>query len=268
MNREFSNMYDVNTHLPEIYDQVMTENHDVKFLIEILENMESTRMLEPFCGNGRILIPLVEKGYNVTGIDIAKAMLNHLRKKIEELDNNLKGNVELIEANVLEVEWPKEFDFIILGGNCLYELATPEDQKKVIEKAYNSLKLGGLVFIDNDNMEGLLDESWCNIGVEEKVFPSGQCSHGVKMQGFAKTIWVDREKRLWRAQRRIEIEFPDGTKDKKTWVQQKHPVSAEEIEEWLNNCGFEVLEIYAGTEEKKKFTKGSKRATFLAKKVK
>ncbi len=260
-------MYDINEHLPEIYDQLETRSDDVDFLCELLKKMKSPRILEPFCGNGRILFPLIKKGYQVTGIDLSSEMLDHLRNKIKRYEDSLLDNVQLINADVLKTDWPNQFDLVVLGGNCMYELATLDEQQIVIEKAFHALKTGGLVFIDNDNMEGLLDESWCKIGVEEKIFPSGECPHGVKMQGYCKPIWVDRENRLWKAQRRIEVEYPDGKKDEISYVQQKHPVSASEIKKWLEDTGLEILAVYAGTKNKKKFTEGAKRATFLAGKI-
>ena len=45
----------------------------------------------------------------------------------------------------------------------------------------------------------------------------------------------------------------DGKKEEKTYIQQKHPVSAEEIKGWLNEFGFEILEMYSGLKQKEKF---------------
>ena len=41
-------------------------------------------ILEPMCGTGRFLIPLLEKGYAVTGFDSSSHMLNVCRKKCEQ----------------------------------------------------------------------------------------------------------------------------------------------------------------------------------------
>ena len=267
MGNEFSNIYDMDKHIPEIYDQLENGKNDIDFLLNKLKKMNSPKILEPFCGTGRLLLPLAKNGYKITGIDISRAMLEHLKTKINRLDKSIQNNIELIQDDVLNINWPKAFDLIILGCNCLYELPTSQTQKTVIEKAFNSLNPGGLLFIDNDNMEGLLDKSWCDIGVKKKIFPSGICSHGVKIQGFAKAIWVDRKKRLWKAKRRIEVIYPNGKKEEKTYIQQKHPVSAEEIKGWLNEFGFEILEMYSGLKQKEKFKKGSKRVTFLARKT-
>ncbi len=52
-------------------------------------------ILEPMCGTGRFLIPLVEKGHQVTGFDSSSNMLNQCRKKCKE--RGLSPN--LIEAS-------------------------------------------------------------------------------------------------------------------------------------------------------------------------
>ena len=40
-------------------------------------------ILEPMCGTGRFLLPLLEKGYSVTGFDYSPDMLEICRKKCE-----------------------------------------------------------------------------------------------------------------------------------------------------------------------------------------
>jgi len=265
VQQESANVYDL-PHVAEVYDQYETANHDVEFLLELARSMDRPRILEPFCGTGRILIPLVEAGYEVVGMDIAAGMLQHLRAKLAVLDPSVQERARLIQADVLTAEWPTEFDLVILGGNCLYELAAPEEQQQVIGKAYAALKRGGLLFVDNDNMEGLLPASWCDIGVEKESFPTGECPHGVKIRGYTQTLWVDRQRRLWKARRRIELIYPDGETEELSWVQQKHPVSADEVQAWLEAYGFQIVGVYAGTGERKGFTPGAKRATFLARK--
>ena len=41
-------------------------------------------ILEPMCGTGRFLIPLLEHGYAVTGFDYSPYMLDVCRRKCEE----------------------------------------------------------------------------------------------------------------------------------------------------------------------------------------
>jgi hypothetical protein len=52
-----TNMYDVDAHVAEIYDQVDTQTGDIALLRGFLGPARGLRILEPFCGTGRILIP-------------------------------------------------------------------------------------------------------------------------------------------------------------------------------------------------------------------
>lgn len=225
--------YEMNPHIPEIYDQEEIQTHDVLFYLELMKTMKVSKILEPFCGTGRILIPLAEAGYSIVGMDKSTSMLERLKTKLNNSKKfiNLNNQITIHQLDVVKEEWPIDFDVVILGGNCMYELATPEEQQELIGLAHHSLRPGGYIFVDNDNIEGLLSDDWCHIGVEEAAFPTGICSHGVKIKGYTTPIWVEREKRLWRADRRIEIEYPDGEKEEVKWSVQNHPVSFMEVKQ-------------------------------------
>ncbi len=79
------NPYDVESHLPEIYDQEETQTHDLKSIMKLLQNTNCGTILEPFCGTGRIMLPLAEEGYEIVGIDSSAGMLRRLREKLHEL---------------------------------------------------------------------------------------------------------------------------------------------------------------------------------------
>ncbi len=261
-------LYDINEHIIEIYDQVEDETYDIEFILDYIKDKKINRILEPFCGHGRILIPLAESGYEVCGMDLSNNMIISLKKKVNRLNKDIQEKVDIIQADILNNKWPKNFDLIILACNCLYELATPEQQAKIIQNAYDSLNEGGFIFIDNDNMEGKLDKSWSEIGKEKKIFPNGTCHHAIEFKGSYKTSYVDQAKKIWRAERKVEIIYPDGRKEVKRLNQRKHPVSADEVKQWLTENNFKIIEIYSDLEQNKEFFKGAKRATFIAKKEK
>lgn len=260
------NPYDVESHVPEIYDQEETQTHDVKFIMKLLQNTNCRTILEPFCGTGRILLPLAAEGYEVVGIDSSAGMLKRLREKLRRLPGSTQERIDIIKSDLTVSDWPKGFDAVLLAGNCLYELADVSEQQDVVRKAADSLKPQGFLFVDNDNMEGELAESWCRIGLEAESFPSGLCRDGTQLQGYTRTTWVDRERRIWRAQRRLEVIYPNGRKEERRWHVQNHPVSANEISNWLQANAMKILRIFGGTKDGKKFQKGSKRVTFWTQK--
>lgn len=142
MNNQPSNFkaYDVDIYITEIYDQFELQREDIAILREQIGDRKPLKILELFTGNGRILIPLAQDGHRIVGIDKSTTMLTSARNKIKTLPAKIQKNITLKQANVLTEEWPKGFDLVILGGNCLFELATPEEQETCIRKAQKSVK--------------------------------------------------------------------------------------------------------------------------------
>ncbi len=259
-------MYDVDPHIAELYDQTETTAADVDLIRALVGGRGPLRILEPFCGTGRILIPMALDGHALVGLDRARGMLDRARAKIGRLPEDAQRRVSLLEADVTRESWPRRppFDVVILGGNCLYELATPEEQAGCIRSAMASLKAGGYVYVDNDHMEGDLDEAWRRPGVR-RGFPSGTCADGTRVESTLETVWYDAPRRLIRLRRRTQVTLPDGRLIEKEYVQQKHPVSAAEVRAWLTTCGF-AIEREIGDRAGTPYGATSERAIFWARK--
>jgi SAM-dependent methyltransferase len=261
-----TNPYDIDAHIAEAYDLCVTETTDVELIRRLIGERKSLRILEPFTGTGRILLPLALDGHTVTGIDQAQAMIAQASKKVAGLPMDVQKRITLIEADVICSSWPSGFDLVILGGNCFYELATPEEQAQCIRLAASALKPGGHVYIDNDHMEGELDPTWQEIGVPEKLGIHGLCADGSRVESFMETIWFDAPQRLTRYRRWSEITAPGGEKLVREYVQQKHPVSMGEVRGWLEQCGF-TIEHLLGDRQGNPYKENPERAKFWAVKM-
>ena len=257
-------MYDAEPHIAEIYDQTETMTADVDLIRALVGGRGPLRILEPFCGTGRILIPLALDGHELVGLDRARGMLDRAQAKIGRLSEGVQRRIALLETDVTRAPWPPGFDLVILGGNCFYELATPEEQAGCIRSAAVSLKARGYVYVDNDHMEGDLDEAWRRPGVS-RGFPSGTCADGTLVESTMETVWYDAPRRLVQLRRSTRVTLPDGRLVEKGYVQQKHPVSTCEVRTWLATYGFAVDQLYgdrAGTP----YDATSERAIFWARK--
>ncbi|HEY98028.1 MAG TPA: class I SAM-dependent methyltransferase [Dehalococcoidia bacterium] len=259
--------YDIDYHITEIYDQIETQTEDISLIKDLIGVNRSLRILEPFCGNGWILVPLAQDGHEIVGIDKSAPMLESARDKIRKLPQNVRNNIILHQANVLTHEWPQDFDLVILGGNCLYELATPEEQEKCVSLARNTLKANGYLYLDNNHMEGDLNPEWRKSAILENTFPTGVCSDGTQVRVTTQTIWYDAENRLTRSRRTVEIITPNGNTLKKEWIEGCHAPSTFEMKAWLSKYGFNIENIW-GDRNKSPYTDDSPQAVFWAKLVK
>ncbi|MBN2258888.1 MAG: class I SAM-dependent methyltransferase [Anaerolineaceae bacterium] len=149
-----SNLYDLDRHIAEIYDGVENGQEDFNLICKLIDTQKNRSILELFCGTGRRLIPLAQEGHNLCGKDQSTAMLDQASSKAAQLGDSVRDRIRLIHADVLTREWPPGFDIVILGCNCLYELATPAEQCQCVQLAAHALLPGGFLDIDNDHMEG------------------------------------------------------------------------------------------------------------------
>ena len=258
------NLYDFDIHIAEIYDMQENNTQDVKFLINLLHGKTRLNILEPFCGTGRFVIPLALDGHSILGIDQSQAMLQLAHKKINELPENLQNRIQLECADVTAETWPTEFDLVILGFNCFYELATAEEQEYCIYQASRACKPGAYIYVDNDHMEGELDAAWQDMN-HKYVYLSGICKDGTRVKNTRETIWFDVKRRLARFDRRYQITSPEGVITEYQFTQQKHPVSKVEVQTWLEKHGFDVLAVY-GDHTRSPYEDHSQKAIFWGQK--
>jgi SAM-dependent methyltransferase len=259
-----TNVYDIEAHIAELYDLQETYTDDVELIQQHLSGLGTLTILEPFCGTGRISIPLVLDGHHVVGLDLSHAMLARARQKASDLPEDVQQRIQFIHMDVVAEAWPTGFDLVILGANCFYELATSDEQEYCIKSTAASLKSGGYVFVDNNHMEGELAESWQSIGV---VTPghAETCKDGAYVETSRETVWFDVPNRLARYRRRTIITYPDGRRTEHEAIQQKHPVSCVEVEGWLKKHGF-ILENTYGDRRGTPYAESSPRAIFWARK--
>lgn len=131
----------------EVYDLTKpvgcSLNGDIEYYQERLKSC-SGRILEAAVGSGRFLIPLLEAGYTVDGIDYSPEMLESCRKRCEE--RGLHSN--LYEARLQDFTLPHQYEAIIIptGSFCLLE--DREDSLAALRCFYKHLAPGGRLIVD------------------------------------------------------------------------------------------------------------------------
>jgi len=90
---------------------------DIPFYLRQIEKYGEP-ILELACGTGRIAIPIAEKGYRVTGLDVSGPMLSQARRKAAA-----KGvNVEWVEADCRDFKLNRAFNFVFFPFNSISHL--------------------------------------------------------------------------------------------------------------------------------------------------
>lgn len=106
-------------------------------------------LLELGCGTGRLLLPLAQAGYQITGVDLSAEMLAIARQKVEAA--GLNDRITLVQADMRKVDLPQRFRLAFIAINSFMHLTTLEDQLTALRTCHRLLAPGGLLIIDVDN---------------------------------------------------------------------------------------------------------------------
>lgn len=116
---------------------------DVEFYAERLAGIEG-RILEPATGTGRMLVPLLEKQFNVEGFDSSLDMLEMCRKNCVE-----RGLAPaLFEADMETFSLGTEYDAVIIPAGTFLLLHEREASLKALKNFHQHLKAGGKLIVD------------------------------------------------------------------------------------------------------------------------
>jgi ubiquinone/menaquinone biosynthesis C-methylase UbiE len=116
-----SNYYD---NIAPIYDKTrwMTDSvaeEVADFIVTLVEATPETSFLEPGVGTGLNVLPLVKRGYRVTGIDVSAEMLQQFRQKFKVVPQNLT----LLQTDASQLPFPDQSFDVVLTVHMMHTVA-------------------------------------------------------------------------------------------------------------------------------------------------
>jgi SAM-dependent methyltransferase len=120
---------------------------DVAFYLDLAAKA-GPRVLELGCGTGRLMVPLAEAGFRVTGLDRSPGMLAQAATKLSRLDPTIQTATRLVEGDLASFALETTFDSILLPARVFAFLLTVDDQRACLGRVLEHLRPGGLVAID------------------------------------------------------------------------------------------------------------------------
>lgn len=136
--------------LARLYDvDLLEEPGDVDLYLALAARTGGP-ILELASGTGRIALPLVKAGYEVTAIDIDPAMIARARKLVASAGPRSGARLELVQADLVDLALPggERFRLAILALNSILLLATRDRQLEALKTMARHLAPGGLAVVD------------------------------------------------------------------------------------------------------------------------
>ncbi|MBE9209300.1 methyltransferase domain-containing protein [Nostoc sp. LEGE 06077] len=215
--------------LASMYDDQGTERHDL--VVEQLEKLvlqhlhKSAHILDVCCGTGQIAQRLIQKGYQVTGIDGSEEMLCYARKNAP--------NAEFILEDARFFKFSSTFHAVISTDVGLNLVTTIEELQKVFQNVYQALRENG-IFVFDLYVEELCIEDW----------------QRTKIQGEAKenNAWIsefdyDTEKKIG-CDRTTRFELIDGQWQRSNMTFRWKLYSVTDVKSTLAKVGFTDIVFY------------------------
>ncbi len=100
------------------------------------------RVLELAVGTGRVAVPLVERGVDVTGIELSGPMIDRLREKVDA------DRLPVVHGDMATATAPGDFSLVYLVFNTVANLLTQDAQVECFRNAARHLAPGGRFVVE------------------------------------------------------------------------------------------------------------------------
>ena len=210
---------------PVLFTEGRWENApaEVEAMVALLGLPPGAKVLDLCCGVGRHSLELARRGFQVTGLDRRAAYLEEARRRASK-----EGlEIEFIQEDMRTFVRPEAFDAVINYFTSFGYFESEDDDREVVEKAYSSLRSGGVLLMDMMGKE-------------------------ILARIFSERGWREEDDMLILEDRQVA---PDWSTVYNRWIILKDGgrrevtvttrlYSAAELCRLLKECGFERVEVY------------------------
>lgn len=134
--------------LAELYDlehQAFTD--DVGLYLSLAE-VVGDPILELGCGTGRILAPMAQAGFRVTGVDRSQPMLDQAAATLDQTGVADRVSLALDDMTRADRAPGGPFGLVFFALNGFLHLASQREQRRALEAARRALDPRGMLVID------------------------------------------------------------------------------------------------------------------------
>jgi SAM-dependent methyltransferase len=218
---------------------------DVPFLATVFGDPASTRILDLACGAGRHTIPLAERGYGMTGVDLSRTFLDHA----EAAARAKALAIEWECRDMRDLPWTGWFDGALCFGNS-FGYFDPADTQRVIDALARALKPGAPLVLETGT-------------AAESLLPALQDGRSMQIGDILYTSAA----KYQCLESRLDVEYTFVRGDTRETKTAEHWVyTARELLGRFGAAGFRLENAYSTT-QRTPFTLGSPRLILVLRKI-
>jgi ubiquinone/menaquinone biosynthesis C-methylase UbiE len=109
------------------------------------------KVLELACGSGRVLLPLAQEGYELTGVDSSEKMLEIAQRRLQE--KGLAGRCQLIKQDMRTLQLGQKYRLAIIALGSFGHITTRKDHQRTLAAIRAHLSPGATLILDISNAD-------------------------------------------------------------------------------------------------------------------
>jgi SAM-dependent methyltransferase len=232
-------MYDQIAHYYDLSHAELTA--DLPLLLQMAQAANGA-ILELGCGTGRILLPLAQAGYQVTGLDNSAAMLARLRHKLVTEPQTVQERITIFPGDMTNFDMGNgRFALTIIPYNTLLHLQ-PRQVRQTLVCVSQHLADNGRLLIDLANPFAIAQTPNDRMVTLERTFTDPATGHIVAQ--FASN-WLDDDKQRLHITWLYDASPANGGTIQRTIAQfDYHYLFPHQLEMLLRETGFQLQEIW------------------------
>jgi SAM-dependent methyltransferase len=219
----------------DIYDFYVRVDFDIPFWMRETEEFNG-EILELMCGTGRVSIPLLESGRQMTCVDYSRGMLDVLERKI-------KGKnfpVSLVEMDVTKLNLNKKFGLIILPFHSITEIISTDLQIKALQAISLHLNNNGIFILTLQNPKTRLKTA---DGIS-RILGKFPMDHGKQMIISSMNQYSEADKIVSGFQCYEIFDSVNTLIEKRILEINFKPVTDYELRDMIKRVGLEIVEMF------------------------
>lgn len=202
---------------------------ELQFYLSYAE--KGMKILEPLCGSGRFLVPFLEYGFDISGIDLSKEMLEKLKQKAP--------NAKVIHTDIVKYSVGEKFDYIFIPSGSISLFTDIDMCKNILQKIKELLKPGGIFVFA---VETVFDRCADNNSYETTV--SVKTEEGFDLVLKEKNYYDEKSQTQFLPSI-YELYNGDELLQSENMDFQTHLYRYGEMEQYLRECGFKNIFTYS-----------------------
>ena len=221
---------DLAPHYDELMDIVPYDAWaDYVFLLFQVAQHDPQKLLDCACGTGNVSFELAKSGVEITGVDIAPAMIEVARAK----NLKLNGNLRFLEADLTDFDLGEKFD----SATCLYDSLNYITDPQKLQNAFiciaKHLENGGIFVFDMNSDWALKTDLFTQFNRDPR-----------KSLHYDWHAHFDAATRITTVEMRFSQTQSDGTTRQFVETHRERAYELSEIELMLESAGFDLLKTY------------------------